>query len=79
MKPSTPKPIVTRPQSTTPLREIEETTPRPSWPEKPEIPPTPIDEIDEDSNEIKCGDQDYMPSKDCSLVSENQFKLLRDN
>lgn len=67
VKPSTPKPIVTRPQSTTPLREIEETTPRPSWPEKPEIPPTPIDEIDEDSNEIKCGDQDYMPSKDCSL------------
>lgn len=66
VKPSTPKPIVTRPQSTTPLREIEETTPRPTWPGKPESTPKPIDEIDEDSNEIKCGNQDFMPSKDCT-------------
>ncbi|XP_015600584.1 endochitinase [Cephus cinctus] len=53
---------------TTPWRETEETT-KPTRPMKPTTTTAkPVtNEIDEDSNEIKCADEDFMPAKDCIL------------
>ncbi|XP_033216441.1 endochitinase [Belonocnema kinseyi] len=65
-KPQTQKPSTTRPPLTTPSRETEETTPRPTWSEKPTSTPNPIGDIDENSNEIQCGEQDFMPSRFCT-------------
>ena len=74
-KPPAYRPPSTNPTITTPSRETEETTPYPTKPGKPITTPKPIDEIDENVNEIKCGDQDYLAAKDCTLVGKIIYLL----
>ncbi|XP_012255724.2 endochitinase isoform X2 [Athalia rosae] len=63
-----PTPAYRPPSTPTTPRQTEETTQptRPSWPST-SAKPAVINEIDDTSNEIKCGNDDFMPSKDCTL------------
>ncbi|XP_012280096.1 endochitinase [Orussus abietinus] len=70
---TTPNPNEGKQTPLTSTRGIEETTkpnrpsrPVPTKPSKPISTTTPV-EIDQGSNEIKCADEDFMPSKDCTL------------
>ncbi|XP_046431930.1 endochitinase [Neodiprion virginianus] len=63
-----PTPAYKPPSTTSTTRQTEETT-RPTRPSLTPTSPKPviINEIDDTSNEITCGNEDFMASKDCTL------------